>query len=127
MTVPHGDSTSSPSEHKQAWTALARWPDLAVKLGISLTPTYQTLQWSAKEAQGKGQQMLCPTAAPAALTDTSRKGHSCGEAEGQGGSYEGSQKKAWLSGSPDQTSWVPQRSPGTEVLSGYCLRGMGEA
>lgn len=39
VTVPHGDGMPSPSEHKQPWTALHRWPALAVKLGISLPPT----------------------------------------------------------------------------------------
>lgn len=39
VTVPHGDGMSIPSEHKQSWTALHRWPALAVKLGISLPPT----------------------------------------------------------------------------------------
>lgn len=39
VTVPHGDVTSSPREHKHPCTVLHRWPDLAVNKGISLTPT----------------------------------------------------------------------------------------
>lgn len=39
VTVLHGDGMSSPSEQKQPWTALPRWPTLAVNPGISLPPT----------------------------------------------------------------------------------------
>lgn len=66
--------------------AVHGWPDLAVKLRISLTPTMPDIV-VAKEAQGQGQQRL----SLAAIMDTSLgKGHPCGEAEGEGSSDEGS-------------------------------------
>lgn len=90
--------------------------------------THSAGHWSGQPRRpgDKDSRGCIPTSAPAAPRDTSQgKGHPCGEAEGQGGFNEGGQKKAQLSGSPGQSSWVPQRSLGTEVLSGCCLTGMG--
>lgn len=127
VTVLHGDGMSSSREHKQPWTALHRWPALAVKLGISLPPTLPDTGVASQGGPGTRTAEVVPLHLPLQLpgTPVRERDIHVEKLRDRAASMREGRRKPGSQEAQVSLLEVPRRSPGTEVLSGCCLSGMG--